>query len=314
MSFLWNKKKKKEEEAKIVAALTRVLEGTGVSDDNPRQDIGVISDFGPQEYNRTWADHTGNFATHENNNPVNVIDSGPSYAAGSSSYPVVQPTQEQGTFSLAYDEAALKFRGNKAKLNFPDRAVLNENPVLQQEPTQEQGYDQFASYAPDQGNTDVSYAPENDHYFSSNVNNMWSYGGSSYLNPQTTKEQGYAPPFQGNIAASYGTSYDAGDQYHRGNFAILDGDNFFDSNVNSGSYGGSSSLNPQATEEQGYAPPFQGNIAVSYGASYDAGDQYHRGNFAILDSDNFFDSNVNSGSYGGSSSLNPQATEEQADP
>ncbi|KAL6584568.1 hypothetical protein OROMI_003857 [Orobanche minor] len=64
----------------------------------------------------------------------------------------------------------------------------------------------------------------------------------------------YAPPFQGNIAASYGTSYDAADQYHRGNFAILDSDNFFDSNVNSGSYGGaSSSIHEylQPTQEQG---------------------------------------------------------------
>ncbi|KAL6584525.1 hypothetical protein OROMI_003814 [Orobanche minor] len=63
-------------------------------DDNPQQDF---NQWESQEYNHTWADddHAGNFATYENNNNNPFIDSGPSYAAGPSSYPVVQPTQEQ---------------------------------------------------------------------------------------------------------------------------------------------------------------------------------------------------------------------------
>ncbi|KAL6584535.1 hypothetical protein OROMI_003824 [Orobanche minor] len=93
-----------EEHEFMVEALTQVLRGTSVSDshdDNPRQDF---NQWESQEYNHTWAeaDHTGNFATHENNNPFNVIDSGPSYAAGSSSYPVVQPTQEQARLRNIY--------------------------------------------------------------------------------------------------------------------------------------------------------------------------------------------------------------------
>ncbi|KAL6587747.1 hypothetical protein OROMI_000725 [Orobanche minor] len=253
MNSFWRDilEKKEEEDAKIVEALTRVLAGTTVSDshdDNPQQDFDRQN---PQEYNVTWPDHENNFF---NGYPIQpsedhqISHSGPIYAAGSSSYPVVQPIedyqgQEQGVrqrswgtwvaeirnqkgskvwlgsfktaeaATSAYDEAALKYRGNKAKLNFPEGvqidSVLNQNPVLQLEPTQEQGYNEL-------WNVPENFDTPGNNNFWSNVDSG-SYGGSSYLNPQTIEEQGYDQlvsyaPDQGN---NDDTSYDAGDQCRR---------------------------------------------------------------------------------------------------
>ncbi|KAL6559683.1 hypothetical protein OROGR_004800 [Orobanche gracilis] len=94
------------ENAIMVEGLTEILGGTSVSDDNPGQDLNQQEDL--QEYNHTWADddHTGNFATHFENDVFNgtpvfqpiedhqITYSGPSYIAGSSSDPVFQPNED----------------------------------------------------------------------------------------------------------------------------------------------------------------------------------------------------------------------------